>query len=36
MNNLLNLLGVPPFLCKAYKGVNVIGAVLRQKMESSS
>lgn len=34
-NNLLNLLGVPPFLREAFKGVIVIGAVL-QKKESSS
>ncbi|MDR1020432.1 MAG: ABC transporter permease [Synergistaceae bacterium] len=36
MNNLLNLLGVPPFLREAFKGVIVIGAVLLQKRESSS
>ena len=36
MNNLLNLLGVPPFLREAFKGVIVIGAVLLQKKESSS
>lgn len=35
MNNLLNLLGVPPFLREACKGVIVIGAVLLQKKESS-
>lgn len=34
MNNLLNLLGVPPFLREAFKGVIVIGAVLLQKKES--
>ncbi len=33
MNNLLNLLGVPPFLREAFKGVIVIGAVLLQKKE---
>jgi len=36
MNNLLNLLGVPPFLREAFKGVIVIGSVLLQKKESSS
>jgi len=36
MNNLLNLLGVPPFLREAFKGVIVISAVLLQKKESSS
>ena len=36
MNNLLNLLGVPPFLREAFKGVIVIGAVLLQKKESNS
>jgi ribose transport system permease protein len=36
MNNLLNLLGVPPFLREAFKGVIVIGAVLLQKKEASS
>lgn len=36
MNNLLNLLGVPPFLREAFKGVIVIGAVLLQKKDSSS
>ncbi|MDR1650499.1 MAG: ABC transporter permease [Synergistaceae bacterium] len=36
MNNLLNLMGVPPFLREAFKGVIVIGAVLLQKRESSS
>ena len=34
MNNLLNLLGVPPFLREAFKGVIVIGAVLLQKKET--
>ena len=33
MNNLLNLLGVPPFLREAFKGFIVIGAVLLQKKE---
>ena len=33
MNNLLNLIGVPPFLREAFKGVIVIGAVLLQKKE---
>lgn len=33
MNNLLNLLGVPPFLREAFKGVVVIAAVLLQKKE---
>ena len=36
MNNLLNLLGVPPFLREAFKGVIVIGAVLLQKKENNS
>ncbi|MFR1809629.1 MAG: ABC transporter permease, partial [Pygmaiobacter massiliensis] len=36
MNNLLNLMGVPPFLREACKGVIVIGAVLLQKKESAS
>lgn len=36
MNNLLNLLGVPPFLREAFKGVIVIGAVLLQKKDSNS
>lgn len=36
MNNLLNLVGVPPFLREAFKGVIVIGAVLLQKKESTS
>lgn len=35
MNNLLNLMGVPPFLREACKGVIVIGAVLLQKKESN-
>ncbi len=33
MNNLLNLMGVPPFLREAFKGIIVIGAVLLQKKE---
>jgi ribose transport system permease protein len=36
MNNLLNLIGVPPFLREAFKGVIVIGAVLLQKKESNA
>lgn len=36
MNNLLNLIGVPPFLREAFKGIIVIGAVLLQKKESNS
>lgn len=36
MNNLLNLIGVPPFLREAFKGVIVIGAVLLQKKDSNS
>jgi ribose transport system permease protein len=36
MNNLLNLMGVPPFLREAFKGVIVIGAVLLQRRESAS
>lgn len=36
MNNLLNLVGVPPFLREAFKGVIVIGAVLLQKKEATS
>ena len=35
MNNLLNLIGVPPFLREAFKGVIVIGAVLLQKKEKN-
>lgn len=34
MNNLLNLIGVPPFLREACKGIIVIGAVLLQKKEN--
>lgn len=36
MNNLLNLLGVPPFLREAFKGLIVILAVLLQKKESTN
>ena len=36
MNNLLNLIGVPPFLREAFKGILVIGAVLLQKKEKAS
>lgn len=36
MNNLLNLIGVPPFLREAFKGIVVIGAVLLQKKEKAS
>ena len=36
MNNLLNLLGVPPFLREAFKGVIVIAAVLLQKKDSGN
>lgn len=36
MNNLLNLLGVPPFLREAFKGLIVIFAVMLQKKESAS
>lgn len=35
MNNLLNLIGVPPFLREACKGIIVIGAVLLQKKDST-
>lgn len=35
MNNLLNLMGVPPFLREAFKGFIVIAAVLLQKKESN-
>lgn len=35
MNNLLNLMGVPPFLREAFKGLIVIGAVLLQKKEKN-
>ena len=36
MNNLLNLMGVPPFLREAFKGFIVVVAVLLQKKESNS
>lgn len=36
MNNLLNLIGVPPFLREAFKGLIVIVAVLLQKKEKAS
>ena len=36
MNNLLNLMGVPPFLREAFKGFIVIVAVLLQKKEINS
>ena len=36
MNNLLNLIGVPPFLREAFKGLIVIVAVLLQKKEKTS
>lgn len=35
MNNLLNLLGVPPFLREAFKGFIVVVAVLLQKKENT-
>jgi ribose transport system permease protein len=31
INNMMNLLGVPPFLVGAVKGVIIIGAVLFQR-----
>ncbi len=36
MNNLLNLMGVPPFLREAFKGLIVICAVLLQKKEKTN
>ena len=36
MNNLLNLMGVPPFLREAFKGFIVIAAVLLQNKEKNS
>lgn len=36
MNNLLNLMGVPPFLREAFKGLIVVFAVLLQKKEKTS
>ncbi len=35
MNNLLNLVGVPPFLREAFKGFIVVAAVLAQKKEDN-
>ena len=34
MNNILNSVGVPTFLCEAVKGAIIIFAVLLQKKES--
>jgi ribose transport system permease protein len=36
MNNLLNLVGVPPFLREAFKGIIVIGAVLLQRKDNNA
>ena len=36
MNNLLNLIGVPPFLREAFKGAIVIAAVLLQRKEKNA
>ena len=36
MNNLLNLMGVPPFLRDAFKGVIIIAAVLMQRKSSEN
>lgn len=36
MNNLLNLLGVPPFLREAFKGLIVVAAVLMQRKERTN
>lgn len=36
MNNLLNLVGVPPFLREAFKGIIVVIAVLLQRKEATS
>ncbi len=36
MNNLLNLMGVPPFLREAFKGVIIIAAVLLQRKSSEN
>ena len=36
MNNLLNLLGVPPFLREAFKGAIIIAAVLLQRKSSDN
>ena len=35
MNNILNTVGVPTFLCEAVKGLIIIFAVLLQKKESA-
>jgi ribose transport system permease protein len=35
MNNLHNLLGVPPFLREAFKDVIIIGAVLLQRKDNN-
>jgi len=35
MNNLLNLIGVPPFLREAFKGIILVGAVLMQKKQKT-
>ncbi len=36
MNNLLNLIGVPPFLREAFKGLILLGAVLMQKKQKAN
>ena len=36
MNNLLNLMGVPPFLREAFKGVIIIAAVLLQRKSADN
>jgi len=35
MNNILNTIGVPTFLCDAVKGLIIIFAVLLQKKDSN-
>ncbi len=35
MNNLLNLIGVDPYLSAAFKGAIIIGAVLLQRKEKA-
>ena len=35
MNNILNTIGVPTFLCEAVKGLIIIFAVLLQKKDSN-
>lgn len=35
MNNILNTVGVPTFLCEAVKGLIIIFAVLLQKKDSN-